>query len=60
MMTYANYVAECKLLFNADRYGWSVWEVSATEQGYEEGISPERVVERMSDSWCRRKANRNM
>lgn len=56
--TEAAFIAECKRLFNAARYGWSGWEQGKAESGWLNEQAPEAVVIRMNYAHQCRKADR--
>lgn len=58
-MTEQEYIAECKRLFGAKRYGWSTWEQEAAIQAYQEDMDADEAVCALNDSYVRRKADRN-
>jgi hypothetical protein len=54
------YIAEVKRLFNAAKYGWSVWEEESANDDYDNDVAAHVSADRMSDQWVRRKADRNV
>jgi len=58
-MTREEYTAEAQQQFNADRYGWSLWEQETTDNGYDEDRSVDSLVGRLNYNYECRKANRN-
>ena len=57
--TLDQYLAECKTLFGADRYGWSIWEADRAEEAYFAGRDAQDAVYDMNDAYARRRGDRN-
>ncbi len=58
-MNEQEYIAECRRLFNTDRYGWSVWEQEAAQEAFCHGTDPAEVVGEMNYQHQVRRANRS-
>ena len=58
--TREQYIEEVKTLFNAAKYGWSVWEDEGADDDYDHDVPAQVSADQLSTQWVRRRADRNV